>query len=142
MTIGKLRQRGLHNLYLFKTSSFGKESAALGGRCSIDLSAREPYLYIRNTGRGTGGSELRAEPGDFVLSREGDFIGVVVSIENFDFGRRQEAKCFVFPDEFNWEKAGSIPIVRRPGEEYFNAFGGAVRRHLEQRLEPSEKGGK
>ena len=142
MTIGKLRQRALHNLYLFKTSSFGKESAALGGRCSIDLSAREPYLYIRNTGRGTGGSELRAEPGDFVLSREGDFIGVVVSIENFDFGRRQEAKCFVFPDEFNWEKAGSIPIVRRPGEEYFNAFGGAVRRHLEQRLEPSEKGGK
>lgn len=142
MTIGRLRQRGLHNLYLFKTSSFGKESAALGGRCSIDLSAREPYLYIRNTGRGTGGSELRAEPGDFVLSREGDFIGVVVSIENFDFGRRQEAKCFVFPDEFNWEKAGSIPIVRRPGEEYFNAFGGAVRRHLEQRLEPSEKGGK
>lgn len=142
MTIGKLRQRGLHNLYLFKTSSFGKESAALGGRCSIDLAAKEPYLYIRNTGRGTGGSELRAEPGDFVLSREGDFIGVVVSIENFDFGRRQEAKCFVFPDEFNWEKAGSIPIVRRPGEEYFNAFGGAVRRHLEQRLEPSEKGGK
>ena len=139
MTIGRLRQRGLHNLYLFKTSSFGKESAALGGRCSIDLSAREPYLYIRNTGRGTGGSELRAEPGDFVLSREGDFIGVVVSIENFDFGRRQEAKCFVFPDEFNWEKAGSIPIVRRPGEEYFNAFGGAVRRHLEQQAEKDGK---
>ena len=139
MTIGKLRQRGLHNLYLFKTSSFGKESAALGGRCSIDLAAKEPYLYIRNTGRGTGGSELRAEPGDFVLSREGDFIGVVVSIENFDFGRRQEAKCFVFPDEFSWAKAGSIPIVRRPGEEYFKAFGGAVRRHLEQQ---AEKGGK
>lgn len=139
MTIGKLRQRGLHNLYLFKTSSFGKESAALGGRCSIDLAAKEPYLYIRNTGRGTGGSELRAEPGDFVLSREGDFIGVVVSIENFDFGRRQEAKCFVFPDEFNWEKAGSIPIVRRPGEEYFNAFGGAVRRHLEQQMEKDGK---
>lgn len=139
MTIGKLRQRGLHNLYLFKTSSFGKESAALGGRCSIDLAAKEPYLYIRNTGRGTGGSELRAEPGDFVLSREGDFIGVVVSIENFDFGRRQEAKCFVFPDEFNWEKAGSIPIVRRPGEEYFNAFGGAVRRHLEQQAEKDGK---
>ena len=142
MTIGKLRQRGLQNLYLFKTSSFGKESAALGGRCSIDLSAREPYLYIRNTGRGTGGNELRAEPGDLVLSREGDFIGVVVAIENFDFGRRQEAKCFVFPDEFSWEKAGSIPIVRRPGEEYFSAFGGAVRRHLEQQVEKTEKGGK
>lgn len=142
MTIGKLRQRGLQNLYLFKTSSFGKESAALGGRCSIDLSAREPYLYIRNTGRGTGGNELRAEPGDLVLSREGDFIGVVVAIENFDFGRRQEAKCFVFPDDFSWEKAGSIPIVRRPGEEYFSAFGGAVRRHLEQQVEKTEKGGK
>lgn len=142
MTIGKLRQRGLQNLYLFKTSSFGKESAALGGRCSIDLAASEPYLYIRNTGRGTGGNELRAEPGDLVLSREGDFIGVVVAIENFDFGRRQEAKCFVFPDEFSWEKAGSIPIVRRPGEEYFSAFGGAVRRHLEQQVEKTEKGGK
>ena len=142
MTIGKLRQRGLQNLYLFKTSSFGKESAALGGRCSIDLAASEPYLYIRNTGRGTGGNELRAEPGDLVLSREGDFIGVVVAIENFDFGRRQEAKRFVFPDEFSSENPGSITIVRRPGEEYFSAFGGAVRRHLEQQVEKTEKGGK
>ena len=85
MTIEKLKKRGLEELFLFKTSSFGKQSAGLAGRCSLDFTSGDRYLYIRNTGRGTG-SELRAEPGDLVLTKEGDFVGVVVSIEKFDFG--------------------------------------------------------
>lgn len=130
MTIEKLKKRGLEELFLFKTSSFGKQSAGLAGRCSLDFTSGDRYLYIRNTGRGTG-SELRAEPGDLVLTREGDFVGVVVSIEKFDFGRRQEAKCYVFSDAFNWDGVSAIPISRQAGEDGFGRFGSDIQRHYE-----------
>ncbi len=130
MTIGKLKKRGLEELFLFKASSYGKDSAGLGGRCSLDFSSNDHYLYIRNTGRGTG-SELRSEPGDVVLTREGDFVGVVISIEKFDYGRREEAKCYVFPDEFSWENASLIP-TGASGEDGLKRFSEAVLRHYEE----------
>lgn len=130
MTIEKLKKRGLEELFLFKTSSFGKQSAGLAGRCSLDFTSGDRYLYIRNTGRGTG-SELRAEPGDLVLTREGDFVGVVVSIEKFDFGRREEAKCYVFSDAFSWKDAPAVPIGKQPGENGFERFGSDIQRHYD-----------
>lgn len=130
MTIEKLKKRGLEELFLFKTSSFGKQSAGLAGRCSLDFTSGDRYLYIRNTGRGTG-SELRAEPGDLVLTKEGDFVGVVVSIEKFDFGRREEAKCYVFSDAFSWKDAPAVPIGKQPGENGFERFGSEIQRHYD-----------
>jgi cingulin-like protein 1 len=130
MTIEKLKKRGLEELFLFKTSSFGKQSAGLAGRCSLDFTSGDRYLYIRNTGRGTG-SELRAEPGDLVLTKEGDFVGVVVSIEKFDFGRREEAKCYVFSDAFSWKDAPAVPIGKQPGENGFERFGSEILRHYD-----------
>ncbi len=128
----RLQQRGLEDLFLFKNGSFGKESASLSGRCSLDFAARDGYLYIRNGGRAIAGDTmLRAEPGDFVLTREGEFVGVVVGVESRDFGRRQEAKCFILPDKVDWDTALSIQILRRPGEEYLTHFAESVRRHLE-----------
>ena len=130
MTIEKLKKRGLEELFLFKTSSFGKQSAGLAGRCSLDFTSGDRYLYIRNTGRGTG-SEVRAEPGDLVLTKEGDFVGVVVSIEKFDFGRREEAKCYVFSDAFSWKDAPAVPIGKQPGENGFERFGSEIQRHYD-----------
>lgn len=130
MTIEKLKKRGLEELFLFKTSSFGKQSAGLAGRCSLDFTSGDRYLYIRNTGRGTG-SELRAEPGDLVLTKEGDFVGVIVSIEKFDFGRREEAKCYVFSDAFSWKDAPAVPIGKQPGENGFERFGSEIQRHYD-----------
>ena len=130
MTIEKLKKRGLEELFLFKTSSFGKQSAGLAGRCSLDFTSGDRYLYIRNTGRGTG-SELRAEPGDLVLTKEGDFVGVVVSIEKFDYGRREEAKCYVFSDAFSWKDAPAVPIGKQPGENGFERFGSEIQRHYD-----------
>ena len=130
MTIEKLKKRGLEELFLFKTSSFGKQSAGLAGRCSLDFTSGDRYLYIRNTGRGTG-SELRAEPGDLVLTKEGDFVGVVVSIEKFDFGRREEAKCYVFSDAFSWKDAPAVPIGKQPGENGFERFGSEIQHHYD-----------
>lgn len=126
LTIDALKQRGLDDLFLFKPGTFGKESAPISDRCSLDLGSGGPQLYIRNTGRGSG-SELRAEPGDFIITKQGDFVGIVTGIENFDMGRRQEAKCYVLPADFKWDGAKTIRLEKAAGAEYFEDFSKGVR---------------
>ena len=126
LTIDALKQRGLDDLFLFKPGTFGKESAPISDRCSLDLGSGGPQLYIRNTGRGSG-SELRAEPGDFIITQQGDFVGIVTGIENFDMGRRQEAKCYVLPADFKWDGAKTIRLEKAAGAEYFEDFSKGVR---------------
>lgn len=127
LNIETLKQRGLGDLFLFKPGSFGKESAPISDRCSLDLGKGVPQLYIRNTGRGSG-PELRAEPGDFVITKQGDFVGAVTEIENFDLGRRQEAKCYVLPADFKWDGAGTIRLEKAANAEYFEDFADGVRK--------------
>ena len=126
LTIDALKQRGLDDLFLFKPGTFGKESAPISDRCSLDLGSGGPQLYIRNTGRGSG-SELRAEPGDVIITKQGDFVGIVTGIENFDMGRRQEAKCYVLPADFKWDGAKTIRLEKAAGAEYFEDFSKGVR---------------
>ena len=66
-----------------------------------------------------------------MLTKEGDFVGVVVSIEKFDFGRREEAKCYVFSDAFSWKDAPAVPIGKQPGENGFERFGSEIQRHYD-----------
>lgn len=127
LNIETLKQRGLGDLFLFKPGSFGKESAPISDRCSLDLGKGVPQLYIRNTGRGSG-PELRAEPGDFVITKQGDFVGTVTEIENFDLGRRQEAKCYVLPADFKWDGSGTIRLEKAATAEYFEDFADGVRK--------------
>lgn len=107
LPLSALKKRGIQDLYLFKASAFGKESCALEGRVSVNFAAGDEYLYVRNNARGT--SEMRAEPGDFILTKQGEFVAVVVAVENPDYGRRQEARCVVFPDNFNWKEIYIMP---------------------------------
>lgn len=127
LNIETLKQRGLGDLFLFKPGSFGKESAPISDRCSLDLGKGVPQLYIRNTGRGSG-PELRAEPGDFVITKQGDYVGTVTEIENFDLGRRQEAKCYVLPADFKWDGVGTIRLEKAANAEYFEDFADGVRK--------------
>jgi hypothetical protein len=105
LTMAELKQRGVQDLYLFKSSALGKESATLEGRCSMD----KDFFYIRNTARGTG-SELRAEPGDFVLTKQGEFVALVVAIHHTDLGRRQFARCVMLPDKLDWNAVTGLPF--------------------------------
>ncbi|MPN34339.1 hypothetical protein SDC9_181832 [bioreactor metagenome] len=125
LNIDTLKQRGLGDLFLFKPGSFGKESAPISDRCSLDLGTGTARLLIRNTGRGSG-SELRAEPGDFVITKQGDFVGIVTGIESYDLGRRQEAKCFVLPAGFSWDGAGTIRLDKADSG-FFESFAEGVR---------------
>lgn len=127
-----LKNRGLDNLYLFKTSSYGKESSNLNGRCSVDFASKDPYMYIRNGNRSS--NQLAAEPGDFVLNKQGDFIGVVVARRSDALGRNEEAKCFIFPDNFTLQGAGALSTSKLQTE----AFAAGVKKNLEtiQNLNP------
>ncbi|MCQ2378087.1 MAG: hypothetical protein MJ016_02615, partial [Victivallaceae bacterium] len=109
----KLRERGVQQLFLFKASGFGKDSAPLGDRCALDMQGPTPALIVRNTARGA--MELKAQIGDFVLSSEGDFVGIIVSVtEN---GRFQEARA-VLCDESIWENSRSISLTPDPNGIY------------------------
>jgi len=117
VTRSKLAKRGIQRLYLFKTRSFGRECAELGGRCSYDLFSRTGSLLIRNAVRGTG-SELKAEPGDFVMTGEGGFVGIVVGEQTADIGRKNTAQVFVFEDEKAWDNPEKIRLFKEAGKGY------------------------
>ena len=125
LTYERLKKRGLQDLTLFKDNSFGQESSNLAGRCSLGLTKGDNYLYIRNSVRKTA-PELKAEVGDFVMTKQGMFVGIAVEVENFNSGRQQRVKCFVFSDDFNVKNTIEIPLVKAPGDKYFSAFATAV----------------
>jgi hypothetical protein len=125
LTYNSLRKRGLQNLTLFKYKTFGEDSSSLDGRCSLGLKKGDNYLYIRNSVRKTA-PELKAEIGDFVMTKQGMFVGVVVEVENFNAERQQRVKCFVFSDDFNIKNVSKIPLVKAPGSKYFSAFATAI----------------
>ena len=136
LTRSQLAKRGMARLYLFKNRSFGRESAELGGRCSYDLFNKSGSLIIRNSSRGTG-SELKAEPGDFILAGEGKFVGIVTELRSEDFDRKQTARVFVFPDENVWEKAEQIKLSSKNGK--FVDFAAYARRTDREIMEAAIK---
>lgn len=120
-----LKKNGVSDLYLFKSRSFGKESCALGGRASLSLSADDCAIYIRNSNN-TG--ELKAEIGDFVMTRNGEFAGVVTAIENSRVDRKGESRCSIFP-----EKIALHPVEfgTLDGEGYYTRLGESLRKIVE-----------
>jgi len=125
LTYGSLRKRGLQNLILFKYKNFGEDSSNLEGRCSLGLKKGENYLYIRNSVR-KNALELKAEIGDFIMTKQGMFVGVAVEVESFNAGRQQRVKCFVFSDDFSVKDVAKVPLVKRAGDKYFSAFAEAI----------------
>ena len=119
MTADALRKRGLQDLTLFKSALYGEGSAQLDGRCSIRPDTDE-YLLIRNSLRSS--SEVPACVGDFVISREGLFVGVVVRVTVNSAQGRSEAWCRILPAQTDFSKAVRIPVARRNGEEWFESF--------------------
>ncbi len=119
-----LKKRGTQNLTLFKASSYGNQTADLEGRCSLDLSDNgngQNCMIVRNSIRNA--SELAAEPGDFILSKEGDFIGVIVSVSSSSFGQKQEARCYILPENFIPENTSrKIRILKKEGQNFYEDF--------------------
>jgi hypothetical protein len=121
ISFSQLKARGIEDLYLFKSASFGKKSGKLDGRCSLNLEPGKQYLHIRNSTRSTD-AIIKAEPGDFVISKQGEFIGIIVAVEISNFGKKAEAKCFVLPDNFTLNQSIKLPLQRGSGEKYYDLF--------------------
>ena len=85
----------------------------------MSMATDDGYLYIRNA-TNVSGAELKAEIGDIVMTKQGDFVGVVVAIENFDLNRKQEAKCFVFPNNPAPDQYRAVSLER--DGEFFSPF--------------------
>jgi len=120
ITFDALRERGLDNLTLFKSATFSKDSADITGRCSVSMEQGDNYLYIRNPNRSS--SEIRAEVGDIVLSKEGLFVGVVVKVSSNDLGQTSTAQCFVFTGEPDLKKAIQLRLTKEPSQTLFFDF--------------------
>ena len=120
ITFDALRERGLDNLTLFKSATFSKDSADITGRCSVSMTQGDNYLYIRNPNRSS--SELKAEVGDIVLSKEGFFVGVVVKVSSSDLGQTSTAQCFVFTGEPALAKANQLRLTKEPSQTLFYDF--------------------
>ncbi|MEA4861943.1 MAG: hypothetical protein VB042_01405 [Victivallaceae bacterium] len=117
----ELKDRGIKDLYLYSKTARGTASAVLDSRVSIDGAAQPKFLTIRNN-TARGASELRAAPGDFVLTKQGELAGVVVSVVNFNLGMKQEARVALFPDDFTAEKTQAISLEKPQGSEYYADF--------------------
>lgn len=120
ITFGALRERGLDNLTLFKSATFSKDSADITGRCSVSMEQGDNYLYIRNPNRSS--SELKADVGDIVLSKEGFFVGVVVKVSSSDLGQTSTAQCFVFTGEPELAKAIQLRLTKEPSQTLYYDF--------------------
>ncbi|MBE6368845.1 MAG: hypothetical protein E7056_01635 [Lentisphaerae bacterium] len=120
LTKKELKERGIHDLYLFKVNSFGKDSTILDSRCSMSFESDDDYLYIRNGARVS--SELKAEVGDLVLTKQGELAAVVVALEDYDFGRQQEARCFVFGSLPEVDKLPRIVLTKPAGATDYRDF--------------------
>ena len=120
ITFGALRERGLDNLTLFKSATFSKDSADITGRCSVSMEQGDNYLYIRNPNRSS--SELKAEVGDIVLSKEGFFVGVVVKVSSSDLGQTSTAQCYVFTGEPDLTKALQLRLTKEPSQTLYYDF--------------------
>ena len=137
LTFDALRERGVDNLTIFKSGTFSKDSADITGRCSISMEQGDNHLYIRNPNRSS--SELKAEVGDFVISKEGLFVGVVVKVSSADLGQTSTALCYVFPGEPDLAKAFRLRLTKEPSQTVFYDF---VEGHeaLRKRADQLDKG--
>ncbi len=131
ITAENLLKRGLEELYLFKNSSFGGSSAKLDGRVSLALDRGSRSLFIRNAGRAN--NELKAAPGDFVMTSEGEFAGLVVAADTVDSVRGARAVLFNSTDI--WQNPVVIPLDKMPGEKYYSRFADAMRQ-LREKVRP------
>lgn len=130
LTKDMLKRRGIQDLYLFKVNSFGKDSTILDSRCSMSFESGDDYLYIRNGARVS--SELKAEIGDLVLTKQGELAAVVVALENYDFDRQQEARCYVFNSLPEFKELSPISLEKLPGQRGYREFSDKLNFWLEQ----------
>lgn len=134
LTTEELRTRGVDGLTLFKAENLC-DYGSLGERCRIGASGE---IFIRNSG---SRSELRAEPGDFLLTKAGEFVGFVIEVESAAGSRRHgdQVRVFVMPDGKIWDDPKfAIAFAKPRSAKYFTDFENLARR-IREELRPQRR---
>ncbi|MBR7131275.1 MAG: hypothetical protein IKC82_04730 [Lentisphaeria bacterium] len=128
VSVGKLQENGVEGLFLFKNSGF-EANTRLDGRVSLVMDKNNPALFIRNSGR--SGNELDAEAGDLILTRSGEFVGIVA--ERVKVNRVEGGRVPLIRDVENfWGSGIVVPLDKSAGERYFSRFGSQMRKVREK----------
>lgn len=124
-----IRQRGVEDLFLFKSGSY-EANARLSGRVSLIADSGNPALFIRNVGR----SGLTAEPGDLILTGHGEFVGIIS--ERMQTAGASGVRVPLFREtSASWDKPVIVPLYKSAQDEYFNSFA-AVLQELRKKVRP------
>ncbi|MCI7644134.1 MAG: hypothetical protein MST10_07300 [Lentisphaeria bacterium] len=129
ITLDEIKKRDMNEFYLYKPSAAGSSSTALTGRVSMSVRPGGTELIIRNSIKTA--SELKAEVGDFVLTRQGEFVGVVEQINSSDFGRKNDAKVTTFnkipvPNTFR-----QISVKAKNSDGFYRVFQDEMKRIIQ-----------
>ncbi len=129
ITLDEIKKRDINEFYLYKPSAAGSSSTALTGRVSMSVRPGGTELIIRNSIKTA--SELKAEVGDFVLTRQGEFVGVVEQINSSDFGRKNDAKVTTFnkipvPNTFR-----QISVKAKNSDGFYRVFQDEMKRIIQ-----------
>lgn len=112
----QLRRFGVEDLFLFKSDNF-EINTRLNGRVSLIADEKNPAIFIRDVGR----AGLRAEQGDFVLSAQGEFVGVVS--ERVKINDIAGVKVLLIKDVNTfWEQAAAVPLSKNPEEPFYSGY--------------------
>lgn len=121
ISAGKLQERGVEDLFLFKCTGIGA-NASLNGRVSLVMDPVNPSLFIRNAGRAN--NELNVEAGDIILTIHGEFVGIVSGLETLNGMTGGRVMLIREPEKF-WDDTSVIPVElgRGKNETYYTGFG-------------------
>lgn len=122
LTADQLVRRGLNGLHLFKRTSGA--NATLTGRASLSFKDGKYSFFVRNAGRAN--NELKAEPGDIIVSSEGDFVGIAIANGELDGVRGVQIALFSSPDV--WQNTAMVPLDKLPGEKSFSRYAAVMRK--------------
>ncbi len=116
-----LQQRGVEDLFLFKSGSFDSNTR-LNGRVSLLMDAEAPSLFIRNIGR----AGISLDQGDIIMSIQGEFVGIVSERVKID-GVNGVRVPLIRDISRLWEQAEAIPLSKDPREKFYSGFGSGMR---------------
>ena len=73
----------------------------------------------------------------------GGVFGAVVSVIKTDLGRKEEARCVLFPDHFQWENVHTVPVAKADNAAGIREFDSALQPILKEiRLLERQQGAK
>ncbi|MEG2075114.1 MAG: hypothetical protein RRY34_01330, partial [Victivallaceae bacterium] len=129
ITLDEVKKRDMNEFYLYKPSSAGSASTALTGRVSMAVGPNGTELIIRNSTKTA--SELKAEVGDFVLTKQGEFVGVVEQINSSDFGRKNDAKVTTFSKIPTPNNFRQISVKAKNSDGFYRVFQDEMKRIIQ-----------